>query len=101
VNFLGVQFGIDAILELLDKNLPDGGLPNSGLGSVTQWDGAHYGQDNYEPYTVEFCRAAFNLSYEQGWLSEKNDPNANYLEFTHQLLQQMSYCLQSAGAGRQ
>lgn len=67
VNFLGVQFGIDAILELLDKNLPDGGLPNSGLGSITQWDGAHYGKDNYEPYNVEFCRAAFNLSYEQGW----------------------------------
>ena len=101
VNFLGVQFGIDAILELLDHNLPDGGLPNSGLGSITQWDGVHYGQDNHEPYTVEFCRAAFNLSYEQGWASQKNDPNANYLEFVHQLLQQMSYCLQSAGGGKQ
>ncbi|HYC13980.1 MAG TPA: hypothetical protein VEC75_07005, partial [Stellaceae bacterium] len=67
VNFLGVQFGIDAILDLLDKNLPDGGLPNSGLGSVTQADGAHYGIDNYEPYNVEFCRASFNLSYGQGW----------------------------------
>jgi len=67
VNFLGVQFGIDAILELLDKNLPDGGLPNSGLGSITQADGVHYGVDNYEPYNVEFCRASFNLSYGQGW----------------------------------
>jgi hypothetical protein len=66
VNFLGVQFGIDAILELLDKNLPDGNLPNSGLGSITQWDGAHYGVDNYEPYNVEFCRASFNLLYKQG-----------------------------------
>jgi len=80
---LGVQFGIDAILELLDHNNPDGGLPNSGLGSTSQWDGAHYGIDNYEPYNVEFCRASFNLSYGQGW-----SPDPTYIDVHNWLIHQ-------------